>query len=211
MFGLYRAKFVSNRRADGTRHHTEHLGSPLIFFNNFDPGTAWDRVEMMARPRGPTSTTDGINWREAHLVGSCRCQTSPVDAEFKRELNTHERRRSFAVPAIAGLVDRGPTVPDRRNEARSGSGCGGPRRPLARRPRRPTTKRSRSTRCACRTAEPSRSMKPNSRGRSRRSSARRRRCAWTSRVPPRPSRARSLREAGRGGSGCRSRAFGYPS
>src|SRR5258708_2567757 len=45
--------------------------------------------EMMARPRGPTSTTDGINWREARYLARVvqMLVTSPADkAEFKREL-----------------------------------------------------------------------------------------------------------------------------
>jgi hypothetical protein len=46
--------------------------------------------EMMARPRGPTSTTDGINWREARYLARVvqLLVTSPADkAEFKRELD----------------------------------------------------------------------------------------------------------------------------
>jgi hypothetical protein len=47
------------------------------------------RVEMMTWPRGPTPTTDAINWREArYLVRVVQMLvTSPPDkAEFKREL-----------------------------------------------------------------------------------------------------------------------------
>jgi hypothetical protein len=47
------------------------------------------RIEMMTWPRGPTPTTDGINWREArYLVRVVQMLvTSPRDkAEFKREL-----------------------------------------------------------------------------------------------------------------------------
>jgi hypothetical protein len=47
------------------------------------------RVEMMTWPRGPTPTTDGINWHEArYLVRVVQMLvTSPPDkAEFKREL-----------------------------------------------------------------------------------------------------------------------------
>jgi hypothetical protein len=47
------------------------------------------RVEMMTWPRGPTPTTDGINWHEArYLVRVVQMLvTSPRDkAEFKREL-----------------------------------------------------------------------------------------------------------------------------
>jgi hypothetical protein len=48
------------------------------------------RVEMMARPRGPTSTTDRIDWREARYLARVvqLLVTSPTDkAEFKRELD----------------------------------------------------------------------------------------------------------------------------
>jgi hypothetical protein len=45
---------------------------------------------MMARPRGPTSTTDRIDWREARYLARVvqLLVTSPADkAEFKRELD----------------------------------------------------------------------------------------------------------------------------
>jgi hypothetical protein len=48
------------------------------------------RDETMARPRGPTSTTDRIDWREARYLARVvqLLVTSPADkAEFKRELD----------------------------------------------------------------------------------------------------------------------------
>jgi hypothetical protein len=79
---------------------------------------------MMARPRGPTSTTDDINWREARYLARVvqMLVTSPVDkAEFKRELeylmSAAEAFRA-GVPSLPepGFDDVGQADPHDRTE-----------------------------------------------------------------------------------------------
>jgi hypothetical protein len=91
------------------------------------------RVEMMTWPRGPTPTTDGINWREArYLVRVVQLLvTSPPDkAEFKRELELLTRAAEAlraGVPSSRATDSDGTddSDPQNRTEERSdGAGEG---------------------------------------------------------------------------------------
>lgn len=77
---------------------------------------------MMARPRGPTSTTDRIDWREARYLARVvqLLVTSPADkAEFKRELDylvsaAEALRRGVLPPRGPGLDRASEADPDDR-------------------------------------------------------------------------------------------------
>jgi hypothetical protein len=68
---------------------------------------------MMARPNGPTATTDGIGWREARYFArlvQMLVSSQPDKAEFKRDL---ERLvRAAAALRVGGRASRA-TGPDR--------------------------------------------------------------------------------------------------
>jgi hypothetical protein len=57
---------------------------------NFDPGRQLlAGLEMMARPNGPTATTDGIDWREARYFArlvQMLVSSRPDKSEFKRDI-----------------------------------------------------------------------------------------------------------------------------
>jgi hypothetical protein len=141
---------------------------------------------MMARPRGPTSTTDRIDWREARYLARVvqLLVTSPTDkAEFKRELDylvsAAEALRTGVPPPRGPGFDRAAQAdPDDRtaSEAEGAVLALWRANPSAVREGTEGGRDESMRRRLCVWTNP---LWPRQ---SRRSSVQRRRCAWTNRL-----------------------------